>query len=40
MNAHATKEDKSDIEKDAFYKGLRNLYDACHEHDVKLIIGD
>jgi len=33
-------EDKSDTEKDVFYDGLRNLYDACPKHDVKLIIGD
>ena len=33
-------ENKSDTEKDAFYDGLRNLYDACPKHDVKLIIGD
>ena len=33
-------EDKSDTEKDAFYNELRNLYDACPKHDVKLIIGD
>jgi hypothetical protein len=40
INAHAPTEDKSDIEKDAFYDGLRNLYDACPKHDIKLIIGD
>ena len=40
INAHAPTEDKSDTEKDAFYDGLRNLYDACPKHDVKLIIGD
>ena len=40
INAHAPTEDKSDIEKDAFYDELRNLYDACPKHDVKLIIGD
>ena len=40
INAHAPMEDKSNIEKDAFYDGLRNLYDACPKHDVKLIIGD
>jgi hypothetical protein len=40
INAHAPTEDKSDIEKDAFYDGLRNLYDACPNHDVNLIIGD
>jgi hypothetical protein len=39
INAHAPTEDKSDIE-DAFYDELRNLYDACPKHDVKLIIGD
>ena len=33
-------EDKSDIEKDVFYDELRNLYDACPKHDVKLIIGN
>jgi hypothetical protein len=38
--AHAPTEDKSDIEKEAFYYELRNLYDACPKHDVKLIIGD
>jgi hypothetical protein len=40
INAHAPTEDKSDIEKDAFYDGFRNLYDACPKHHVKLIIGD
>jgi hypothetical protein len=35
INAHAPTEDKFDIEKDAFYDGLRNLYDACPKHDVK-----
>jgi len=40
INAHTPTEDKSDIEKDAFYDGLRNFYDACAKHDVKLIIGD
>jgi len=40
INAHAPTEDKSDTEKDAFYDGLRNLYDACPKHDVKMIIGD
>jgi len=40
INAHAPTEDKSDIEKDDFYDGLRNLYDACPKHDVKLITGD
>jgi hypothetical protein len=40
INAPAPMEDKSDIEKDAFYEGLRNLYDDCPKHDVKLIIGD
>ena len=40
INVHAPTEDKSDIEKDAVYDGLRNLYDACPKHDVKLIIGD
>jgi hypothetical protein len=40
INAHAPTEDKSDIEKDVFCDGLRNLYDACPKHDVKLIIGD
>jgi len=40
INAHAPTEDKSDTEKDAFYDGLRNLYDACPKRDVKLIIGD
>jgi endonuclease/exonuclease/phosphatase family metal-dependent hydrolase len=40
INAHAPTEDKSDTEKDAFYDELRNLYDACPKHDVKLIIGD
>ena len=40
INAHAPTEDKFDIEKDAFYDELRNLYDACPKHDVKLIIGD
>ena len=40
INAHAPTEDKSDIEKDGFYDELRNLYNACPKHDVKLIIGD
>jgi hypothetical protein len=40
INAHAPTEDKSDIEKDAIYDGLRNLYYACPTHGVKLIIGD
>jgi exonuclease III len=40
INLHAPTEDKSDTEKDALYDGLRNLYDACPKHDVKLIIGD
>jgi len=40
INAHAPTGDKSDTEKDAFYDVLRNLYDACPKHDVKLIIGD
>jgi len=40
INAHAQREDKSDTKKDVFYDGLRNLYDACHKCDVKLIIGD
>ena len=40
INAHAPTEDKSDIEKEGFYDELRNLYDACPKHDVKLIIGD
>jgi len=40
INAHASTEDKSDTEKDAFNDELRNLYDACPKYDVKLIIGD
>jgi len=40
INAHAPTEDESDTEKDAFYNELRNMYDACPKHDVKLIIGD
>ena len=40
INAHAPTEDKSDIEKNAFYDGLRNLYNACPKYDVKLIIRD
>jgi len=40
INAHASMEDKSDTKKDAFYDGLRNLYDTCPKHDVKLIIVD
>jgi hypothetical protein len=40
INVHTPTEDKSDNEKDAFYDGLRNLYDASPKHDVKLIIGD
>jgi hypothetical protein len=40
INAHAPTEDNSDIEKNAFHDGLRNLYDACLKYDIKLIIGD
>ena len=40
INAHAPTEDKYDIEKNAFYDGLRNLYNACPKYDVKLIIRD
>ena len=40
INAHAPTDDKPDIEKDVFYDELRNLYDVCPKHDVKLIIGD
>jgi len=40
INVHAPTGDKSDNEKDAFYDGLRNLHDAGHKHDIKLIIGD
>jgi exonuclease III len=40
INAHAPTEDKSDIEKSVFYDELRNLYDACPKHDVKLITGN
>ena len=38
INADVPMEDKSDIEKDASYDGLRSLYDACLKNDVKLII--
>jgi len=40
INGHTPMEDKSDTEKNAFYDGLTNLYDACPKNDVKLIIGD
>jgi hypothetical protein len=39
-NAHAPTEDNSDIEKNTFHDGVRNLYDACLKYDVKLIIGN
>ena len=40
ISVHSPTDDKSDIENDAFYDELRNLYDASPKHDVKLIVGD
>jgi hypothetical protein len=38
--AHAPTEEKSDHEKDIFYKLLQRAQDSCPVHDVKIVIGD
>ena len=37
--AHASTEDKDDAFKDAFYANLKELYDKCPVHDIKIVLG-
>jgi sorting nexin-29 len=40
INAHAPTEEKSDIEKEAFYVKLSKTYQDCPNHDIKIVVGD
>ena len=38
--AHAPKEEKDDVVKDAFYAELEDVCDKCPTHDAKIVRGD
>jgi endonuclease/exonuclease/phosphatase family metal-dependent hydrolase len=40
INVHAPTEENEEIEKEAFYQKVEEVYDACPSNDIKILLGD
>jgi len=40
INVHAPTEEKEDLEKEAFYQKVEEVYDSCPSNDIKIVWGD
>jgi hypothetical protein len=40
INVHAPTEEKEEIEKEAFYQQVEEVYDSCPSNDIKVVLGD
>jgi hypothetical protein len=40
INAHAPTEEKEELEKEAFYQKVEEVYDSCPSNDIKTVLGD
>jgi exonuclease III len=40
INVHAPTEEKEEIQKEAFYQKVEEVYDACPSSDINIMLGD
>jgi hypothetical protein len=40
INVHSPTEQKEEMEKEAFYQKVEEVYDSCPSNDIKIVLGD
>jgi exonuclease III len=40
INVHVPTEEKEELEKEAFYQKVEEVYDSCPSNNIKIVLGD